>query len=228
MYLDISHQPADFVRRYFPTIYRKLLTLGIDLTRQPVPIVPAAHYTCGGVVVDRHGRTDIGGLYAIGEISYSGLYGANRLASNSLLECLVYGWSAAENILRNLPSQAEPVPALPSETRQNANPRERQTQLNRLRSELQHIMWQQAGIVRSSEQLMQAQRDIHRLQQQIDDLYSESKLSVSLLEVRNLMLVAALMVRSALSRKESRELHYILDYPSAAPGEPQPTLLQPD
>ncbi|EFI7837232.1 L-aspartate oxidase [Escherichia coli] len=212
MFLDISHKPADFIRQHFPMIYEKLLGLGIDLTQEPVPIVPAAHYTCGGVMVDDHGRTDVEGLYAIGEVSYTGLHGANRMASNSLLECLVYGWSAAEDITRRMPD-AHGVSTLPpwDESRVE-NPDERVV-IQHNWHELRLFMWDYVGIVRTTKRLERALRRINMLQQEIDEYYAHFRVSNNLLEQRNLVQVAELIVRCAMMRKESRGLHFTLDYP---------------
>ncbi|EFC0657969.1 TPA: L-aspartate oxidase [Escherichia coli] len=212
MFLDISHKPADFIRQHFPMIYEKLLGLGIDLTQEPVPIVPAAHYTCGGVMVDDHGRTDVEGLYAIGEVSYTGLHGANRMASNSLLECLVYGWSAAEDITRRMPD-AHGVSTLPpwDESRVE-NPDERVV-IQHNWHELRLFMWDYVGIVRTTKRLERALRRITMLQQEIDEYYALFRVSNNLLELRNLVQVAELIVRCAMMRKESRGLHFTLDYP---------------
>lgn len=212
MFLNISHKPADFIRQHFPMIYEKLLGLGIDLTQEPVPIVPAAHYTCGGVMVDDHGRTDVEGLYAIGEVSYTGLHGANRMASNSLLECLVYGWSAAEDITRRMPD-AHGVSTLPpwDESRVE-NPDERVV-IQHNWHELRLFMWDYVGIVRTTKRLERALRRITMLQQEIDEYYAHFRVSNNLLELRNLVQVAELIVRCAMMRKESRGLHFTLDYP---------------
>ncbi|MDF1191427.1 L-aspartate oxidase [Escherichia coli] len=212
MFLDISHKPADFIRQHFPMIYEKLLRLGIDLTQEPIPIVPAAHYTCGGVMVDDHGRTDVEGLYAIGEVSYTGLHGANRMASNSLLECLVYGWSAAEDITRRMP-YAHGVSTLPpwDESRVE-NPDERVV-IQHNWHELRLFMWDYVGIVRTTKRLERALRRITMLQQEIDEYYAHFRVSNNLLELRNLVQVAELIVRCAMMRKESRGLHFTLDYP---------------
>lgn len=212
MFLDISHKPADFIRQHFPMIYEKLLGLGINLTQEPVPIVPAAHYTCGGVMVDDHGRTDVEGLYAIGEVSYTGLHGANRMASNSLLECLVYGWSAAEDITRRMPD-AHGVSTLPpwDESRVE-NPDERVV-IQHNWHELRLFMWDYVGIVRTTKRLERALRRITMLQQEIDEYYAHFRVSNNLLELRNLVQVAELIVRCAMMRKESRGLHFTLDYP---------------
>ncbi|HCY3387356.1 TPA: L-aspartate oxidase [Escherichia coli] len=212
MFLDISHKPADFIRQHFPMIYEKLLGLGIDLTQEPVPIVPAAHYTCGGVMVDDHGRTDVEGLYAIGEVSYTGLHGANRMASNSLLECLVYGWSATEDITRCMP-YAHGVSTLPpwDESRVE-NPDERVV-IQHNWHELRLFMWDYVGIVRTTKRLERALRRITMLQQEIDEYYAHFRVSNNLLELRNLVQVAELIVRCAMMRKESRGLHFTLDYP---------------
>ena len=212
MFLDISHKPADFIRQHFPMIYEKLLGLGIDLTKEPVPIVPAAHYTCGGVMVDDYGRTDVDGLYAIGEVSYTGLHGANRMASNSLLECLVYGWSAAKDITRCMP-YAHGVSTLPpwDESRVE-NPDERVV-IQHNWYELRLFMWDYVGIVRTTKRLERALRRITMLQQEIDEYYAHFRVSNNLLELRNLVQVAELIVRCAMMRKESRGLHFTLDYP---------------
>ncbi|HHW7516108.1 L-aspartate oxidase [Escherichia coli] len=212
MFLDISHKPAGFIRQHFPMIYEKLLGLGIDLTQEPVPIVPAAHYTCGGVMVDDYGRTDVEGLYAIGEVSYTGLHGANRMASNSLLECLVYGWSAAEDITRRMPD-AHGVSTLPpwDESRVE-NPDERVV-IQHNWHELRLFMWDYVGIVRTTKRLERALRRITMLQQEIDEYYAHFRVSNNLLELRNLVQVAELIVRCAMMRKESRGLHFTLDYP---------------
>lgn len=212
MYLDISHKPADFIRQHFPMIYEKLLGLGIDVTRDPVPIVPAAHYTCGGVMVDDHGRTDVDGLYAIGEVSYTGLHGANRMASNSLLECLVYGWSAAEDITKRMP-YARPTTHLPAWDESRVENPDELVVIQHNWHELRLFMWDYVGIVRTTKRLERALRRIMMLQQEIDEYYANFRVSNNLLELRNLVQVAELIVRCAMMRKESRGLHYTLDYP---------------
>lgn len=225
MYLNISHKPAPFIRQHFPTIYEKLLALGIDLTKDPVPVVPAAHYTCGGVMVDEHGRTDIDGLYAIGEVSYTGLHGANRMASNSLLECLVYGWSAAEDIAKRLPS-VQHARRLPSWDESQVDNPDEQVVIQHNWHELRLLMWDYVGIVRTTKRLERALRRITMLQQEIHEYYANFRVSNNLLELRNLVQVAELIVRCAMARKESRGLHYTLDYPQANPTS-GPTILSP-
>ncbi|MCR3755960.1 MAG: L-aspartate oxidase [Sodalis sp. Psp] len=225
MYLDISHRSKAFIRQHFPTICDKLLTLDIDPACQPIPIVPAAHYTCGGVIVDKHGRTDLEGLYAIGEVSYTGLHGANRLASNSLLECLVYGWSAAEDILRQLPTLAS-ASYLPPWDESQVSDSDEEVVLQHNWHELRLFMWDYVGIVRTTKRLERALHRIELLTREIDEYYSNFRISNNLLEMRNLVLVAELIVKSALQRKESRGLHFTLDYPDMLPN-PRPTILQP-
>nr|WP_282552084.1 L-aspartate oxidase [Providencia rustigianii] len=212
MYLDISHKSPEFIKHHFPTIYAKLITLGLDLTKDPIPIVPAAHYTCGGVMVDQTGMTDIPNLYAIGEVSYTGLHGANRMASNSLLECLVYGWAAAENIIQTI-DKIPDVPQLDDWDESRVHNSDEQVVIQHNWHELRLFMWDYMGIVRSTKRLERALRRIHLLQQEIHDYYANFRISNNLLELRNLVQVAELMVRCALERKESRGLHYTLDYP---------------
>ncbi|EKP1745165.1 L-aspartate oxidase [Salmonella enterica] len=225
MFLDISHKPDDFVRQHFPMIYAKLLDLGMDLTKEPIPVVPAAHYTCGGVVVDDYGRTDVDGLYAIGEVSYTGLHGANRMASNSLLECLVYGWSAAMDIDRRMPSvhSVDVLPAWDESRVENADER---VVIQHNWHELRLLMWDYVGIVRTTKRLERALRRITMLQQEIDEYYANFRVSNNLLELRNLVQVAELIVRCAMMRKESRRLHFTLDYPQQL-AESGPSILSP-
>jgi L-aspartate oxidase len=225
MYLDISHKPEEFVRHHFPTIYEKLMGLGIDLTKEPVPIVPAAHYTCGGVMVDENGRTDVDGLYAIGEVTYTGLHGANRMASNSLLECLVYGWSAAEDIIKRMP-YARVSRSLPDWDDSRVDNPDEQVVIQHNWHELRLFMWDYVGIVRSTRRLERALRRITMLQQEIDEYYANFRVSNNLLELRNLVQVAELIVRCAMMRKESRGLHYTLDYPDLAENS-GPSILSP-
>lgn len=225
MFLDISHKPAEFIRTHFPTITEKLQILGIDLTSQPVPVVPAAHYTCGGVVVDQHGRTDVSGLYAIGEVSYTGLHGANRLASNSLLECLVYAWSAAEDIQHYLQRVVVSHP-LPDWDESRVDDSDERVVIQHNWHELRLFMWDYVGIVRTTKRLERALRRITTLQQEIDDYYAHFRISNNLLELRNLVQVAELIIRCAMARKESRGLHYTLDYPQKL-TEATPTILVP-
>lgn len=225
MYLDISHKPEDFVRQHFPMIYEKLLGLGIDLTKDQVPIVPAAHYTCGGVMVDEHGRADVDGLYAIGEVSYTGLHGANRMASNSLLECLVYGWSASEDIIKRMP-YARPTAHLPAWDESRVENPDELVVIQHNWHELRLFMWDYVGIVRTTKRLERALRRITMLQQEIDEYYANFRVSNNLLELRNLVQVAELIVRCAMMRKESRGLHYTLDYPDQL-AESGPSILAP-
>jgi L-aspartate oxidase len=225
MYLDISHKPADFIEKHFPTINMKLFELGIDMTQEPIPVVPAAHYTCGGVMVDHNGQTDLKQLYAIGEVSYTGLHGANRMASNSLLECVVYAWTAANNIIDKIDISDFP-PSLPEWDESQVSCSDEEVVIQHNWHELRLFMWDYMGIVRTEKRLERALRRIQLLQQETHEYYSNFKVSNNLLELRNLLQVAELMVRCAMSRKESRGLHYTLDYPESLP-ESGPTILEP-
>lgn len=225
VYLDISHKPEAFIKTHFPTVYERCLAFNIDITKGPIPVVPAAHYTCGGVMVDQHGRTDVPGLYAIGETSFTGLHGANRMASNSLLECFVYARSAATDILEQLPRI--PVPAaLPRWDASQVTDSDEDVIIAHNWDELRRFMWDYVGIVRTNKRLARAQHRVRLLLDEIDEFYSNYKVSRDLIELRNLAQVAELMIRSAMERKESRGLHYTLDYPQMLP-EARDTILVP-
>jgi len=212
VHLDISHQPSEFVKEHFPNIHEKLLTLGIDMTQGPIPVVPAQHYTCGGVLIDLNGRTDLPGLYAAGECTESGLHGANRLASNSLLECFVFGDAAAAHILANWDGFDAPPPVRPwDESRVTDSDEEVVIKQNW--TEIRRFMWNYVGIVRTTKRLERAMHRIQMLNTEIEEYYRHFRVSTDLIELRNLLQSAELIVRSALKRHESRGLHYTLDYP---------------
>lgn len=212
VHLDISHMGADFVKAHFPTIHARLIDLDIDMTREPIPVVPAQHYTCGGVVIDRDGRTDLPNLYAAGEVSQSGLHGANRLASNSLLECFVFGEAAANHIKANWGDLAPPPPIRPwDESRVTDSDEEVVIKQNW--TEIRRFMWNYVGIVRTTKRLERAAHRIKLLREEVNDYYGHFRVTPDLIELRNLLESADLIVRSALHRKESRGLHYTLDYP---------------
>ncbi|QFI55626.1 L-aspartate oxidase [Aeromonas simiae] len=225
MYLDISHKPSEFIIKHFPTIYERCMAVGIDITKEPIPIVPAAHYTCGGVMVDKRGQTDIPGLYAIGEVTYTGLHGANRMASNSLLECVVYARFAAEDILSKLADSEEP-PELPAWDESQVDDSDERVVIQHNWHELRLMMWDYVGIVRTNKRLERAKRRIEMLKQEVQEYYAHFRVSNNLLELRNLLQVAELIVDCAIRRKESRGLHYNLDYPEQLP-DPKPTILTP-
>ena len=212
MYLDISHKTPEFIKQHFPTIYEKTMSLGIDMTKQPMPIVPAAHYTCGGVMVNKQGKTDIDNLYAIGEVTYTGLHGANRMASNSLLECLVFAKAAAEDIEKTLSDKQQFI-TLPAWDESRVTDSDEEVVIQHNWHELRLFMWDYVGIVRTTKRLERALHRVELLQREIDDYYRNFKVSNNLLELRNLVQVAELIIRSAMQRKESRGLHYTLDYP---------------
>lgn len=225
VYLDISHKPAQFIKEHFPTVYERCLTFGIDITQEAIPVVPAAHYTCGGVAVDQHGHTDISNLYAIGETSFTGLHGANRMASNSLLECFVYARSAAADIAQQDAQVSAPEP-LPHWDASLVTDSDEDVIIAHNWDELRRFMWDYVGIVRTNKRLLRAQHRVHLLLDEIDEFYSNYRVSRDLIELRNLALVAQLMIRSAMLRKESRGLHYTLDYPDLS-AQAQDTILQP-
>ena len=211
VYLDITHQSAEFIREHFPNIYQRCLSFGIDITREPIPVVPAAHYACGGVSIDLDGRTDIDRLYAVGEVSHSGLHGANRLASNSLLECLVFGRAAAQAILQ---SGLMALPTVPEWDDSRVSDPDEQVLLAHDWDELRRVMWDYVGIVRSNQRLARAERRIALLIEEVEEYYQNFHVSNDLIELRNLVTTAKLIVRSAQLRLESRGLHTSLDYPA--------------
>ena len=224
VYLDISHKPAAFVREHFPNIYERCLALGIDITRAPIPVVPAAHYSCGGVITDRQGRTDVAGLYAVGEVAFTGLHGANRLASNSLLECLVFGRAAANHILAQ---SASPLPTLPAWDESRVTDADEEIVISHNWDELRRFMWDYVGIVRTNKRLERALHRIELLKEEISEYYRNFRVSNDLLELRNLVLTAELIVRCAMARHESRGLHFSRDYPDMLPHV-ENTVLTPD
>lgn len=223
VYLDISHKPADWLRSHFPNIHARCLELGIDITREPIPVVPAAHYSCGGIVTDLSARTDVPGLYAVGESAGTGLHGANRLASNSLLECLVFGESAARDIL-DKPQQA--MPELPAWDESRVTDADEEVVISHNWAELRRAMWDYVGIVRTTKRLQRAQHRIRLLASEINEFYSNFRVSNDLIELRNLVVTADLIVRCALKRKESRGLHHSRDYPDTL-ARPRDTVLRP-
>ncbi len=227
VYLDISHKPADFIRSHFPNIYAKCLEYGFDMTRQPIPVVPAAHYTCGGVMTDQSARTDLEGLYAIGEVAFTGLHGANRMASNSLLECLVFAAAAADDIHSRLERAPEP-PLLPDWDESRVTDSDEEVVVSHNWAELRQFMWDYVGIVRTDKRLQRAQHRVDLLLREIDEYYGNFRISGNLIELRNLAQVADLIIRCALARRESRGLHYTLDYPKANESTPvRDTVLVP-
>ncbi len=223
VYLDISHQPKTFLLEHFPNIYARCLELGIDISQQPIPVVPAAHYTCGGVVADLAGRTDMAGLYAVGETACSGLHGANRLASNSLVECMVFAKAAVEAMGQGA---AVPPVALPTWDDSRVTDSDEMVVISHNWDELRRFMWDYVGIVRTNKRLERAAHRIAMLQGEIQEYYAHFHVTRDLLELRNLVQVADLIVRSAQARHESRGLHFSRDYPLLDPNS-KPTVLTP-
>jgi L-aspartate oxidase len=223
VYLDISHQSLAFIQEHFPNIYARCLELGIDISRQPIPVVPAAHYTCGGVLADLHGRTDLNGLYAIGEAACSGLHGANRLASNSLVECMVFARAASHDIEQH---PGKRVPQLPAWDDSRVTDADESVVISHNWDELRRFMWDYVGIVRTNKRLERAAHRIALLQGEIQEFYANFHVTRDLLELRNLVQVADLIVQSARARHESRGLHFSRDYPDML-QEALPTILVP-
>ncbi len=223
VFLDISHKSESFLEGHFPNILAKCKEFGIDITRDPIPVVPAAHYTCGGLVTDLHGQTDLPGLYALGEVACTGLHGANRLASNSLLECLVFSEAASRHILSN---RADDSPELPEWDESRVSDRDEEVVISHNWEELRRFMWDYVGIVRTNKRLARAQHRIELLKSEIQEYYANFRISNDLIELRNLVASADLIVRCAMARHESRGLHYSLDHPGQL-AEAHDTILTP-
>ena len=211
VYLDISHKSPEFIQSQFPTIYARCLELGIDMTKEPIPVVPAAHYSCGGVMTNLSGQTDLAHLYAIGETAYTGLHGANRLASNSLLECLVFGDAVAHHILQSKVDTSSFT--LPRWDESRVTDADEEILITHTWNELRRFMWNYVGIVRTNKRLSRALHRIHMLRDEVHEFYTNFKVSHNLIELRNLLQVAELIVESAIARHESRGLHFSRDYP---------------
>lgn len=226
-WLDMTHKSKSYLQERFPTIYQRCLGLGIDIATQPIPIVPAAHYLCGGVKVDSHGESSIRNLFAVGEVSCTGLHGANRLASNSLLEAIVFAHAASQEIVARLHEPAEPV-SLPPWDPGNATDSDEQVVITQVWDEIRRFMWNYVGIVRTTRRLKRARRRIKLVQDEIQHYYWDFRLSGDLVELRNLATVAGLVIESALLRRESRGLHYVADFPQADPRFLSDTVLERD
>lgn len=228
VYLDISHKPASEITHHFPNIAKRLAGFGIDMTRDPIPVVPAAHYSCGGIVTDLHAKTDLDGLYAVGECTWTGLHGANRLASNSLLECLVFAEAASENIARELTATPRSSISLPAWDESRVADPDEQVIVSHNWEELRHFMWDYVGIVRTNKRLARARHRVDLLREEIAEFYGNFRVTNDLIELRNLILVAELTILSAQSRLESRGLHCNRDYPQTLPdAEARDTILTP-
>lgn len=227
VFLDLSHRPATFIQHHFPNIYQHCLTLDIDITKQPIPVVPAAHYTCGGIVTNLQAQTDIAGLYAVGEVACTGLHGANRMASNALLECLVFAEIAANTIAKQLPTLSYPESA-PDWDNSLVSKADEEVVVAHNWDELRQFMWDYVGIVRTNKRLNQATHRLNILKQEIAEYYANFQVTGDLLELRNLVIVAELIIRCAQQRKESRGLHYTKDYPELdLSTPPKNTILSP-
>jgi L-aspartate oxidase len=212
VYLDVSHKSADFLHQHFPTVLERCASFGIDITATPIPVVPAAHYLCGGVVTDVQGHTSLTGLYAVGEVACTGLHGANRMASNSLLECLVIAEAASQSILATI-EILNHVPGIPAWDESQVTDADEEIVVAHNWDELRRFMWDYVGIVRSNKRLERARNRVDLLHQEISEFYGNFRINGDLIELRNLVQVAELIIRSAMKRKESRGLHYTLDYP---------------
>ncbi|MEE9398366.1 MAG: L-aspartate oxidase [Methylococcales bacterium] len=227
LYLDISHKSSAFIKDHFPMIFDKCLQWNIDITQQPIPIVPAAHFTCGGIMIDHNACTDIPGLYAVGETSFTGLHGANRLASNSLLECLVFSKQASKHLIANL-KKTDPPESLPFWDESQVSDSDEEVVVSHNWDEVRRFMWDYVGIVRTNKRLQRANHRVELLKQEINEYYRHFRVTADLLELRNLVIVADLIIQSALLRKESRGLHYTRDYPSPDTSQPpRNTVLEP-
>jgi L-aspartate oxidase len=228
VWLDISHKSSEFIMNHFPTIYKRCLSLGIDITKEAIPVVPAAHYTCGGVMTDLNAKTDLSNLYAIGEVAYTGLHGANRLASNSLLEALVFADAAYHDIVQQLNTGTLSLPpTLPDWDDSQVRPSPEQIMVSHDWDELRRVMWDLVGIVRTQKRLNRALKRTLIIREEIEEFYAHYELNTDFIELRNLALVSELIIRSALARKESRGLHYIADYPNKL-QDSQPTIMMPN
>lgn len=223
MYLDISHKGSAFIKSHFPNIHQKCLEFDIDISKQAIPIVPAAHYTCGGIMTDKNGMTDLDGLYAIGEVTYSGLHGANRMASNSLLECLVFANFAAKHIVSNLKQHT--ANKIKAWDESKVSDSDEEVVVSHNWNELRHFMWDYVGIVRTDKRLKRALNRVRLLKHEINEYYGNFRITADLIELRNLVDVAELIIKSAQQRKESRGLHYTLDYPNTLDN-PKPTIIE--
>jgi L-aspartate oxidase len=226
VFVDIRHRGPEFIRSHFPTIYERCLEFGIDITREPIPVVPAAHYQCGGVQTNDCGETTLAGLYAIGEVACTGLHGANRLASNSLLEAVVLAHRAAERLTAWNPPHAPALPALPPWKSGNAHDVDELVVIYHNWDEIRRLMWDYVGIVRTDKRLQRAATRLRNLAVEVQEFYWDYTVTSELLELRNLVTVASLIVDSALLRKESRGLQYTLDYPHTDEAQRRPTVLQ--